>query len=301
MRPAIPLPFAHVQTMDLPRTWPRAPRQGDARCDGSIIRPPAIGQALERLKATDCGPLTAGFTLARVTLTPAPGTVLRHRARLGAFPLLRSAPSAWWLFVIVARGLPSHAHPGGSPRGQRRVDRNDCRGGSRPSASGETSLQRTKAPNRGRHETVLPCTPLRLQGAIPLQDTETPCLPALEQGGCVGSEHRGRTPPGRTCGTGRGLRIFLDGPMGASPLGGEGFPRPPWRASSGRLGICRHPVGAMVWDLLRGVRPGHRAFRGTRPRVVILGGLAHCVPGDGTGHLRDEAQERPRGGPPPHA
>src|SRR5262245_56282244 len=93
MSPAIHLPFEHFQTIDLPLNWPRAPRQGDARFDGIIIRSQAIGKALERLKATGCGTLKPGFKLARLTLTHEPGKVLRQRDRLGDCTLLRLEPS----------------------------------------------------------------------------------------------------------------------------------------------------------------------------------------------------------------
>ena len=128
MSPAIHLPFEHFQTIDLPLNWPRAPRQGDARFDGIIIRPQAIGKALERLKATGCGTLKPGVKLARLTLTHEPGKVLRQRDRLGDFTLLRLEPSELLLFVIVELGLTSHDQPGGSTRRQRLVDLNDCRG-----------------------------------------------------------------------------------------------------------------------------------------------------------------------------
>jgi hypothetical protein len=128
MRPAIHLPLAQLQTLDLPLHWPRAPRQGAARFDGLIIRPQAMSKALARRKAPGCGTRTPGVKRARLTLTHEPGTVLRQRDRLGAFPRLRLAPSAVLLCVILERGLTSPAPPGGSTRGQRWVALHDGRG-----------------------------------------------------------------------------------------------------------------------------------------------------------------------------
>jgi hypothetical protein len=60
--------------------------------------------------------------------------------------------------------------------------------------------------------------------------------------------------------------------MGASHRGGKGFPRPAVLASRVRLCRFRHPLGAMVCALLRGLRHGHRVCCGTRHSGVIRGG-----------------------------
>jgi hypothetical protein len=99
LSPAIHLPFEHFQTIDLPLNGPGAPRQGDARFDGIIIRSQAIGQALERLKATGCSTLKPGFKLARLMLTHERGKILRQRDRLGDFTLGRLEPSELLLFA----------------------------------------------------------------------------------------------------------------------------------------------------------------------------------------------------------
>jgi hypothetical protein len=238
-----------------------------------------MGQALNRLEPTGGGTLAPPIELGGWTLTHERGTGLGQRDGVAALALQAWERGAWLFVVIVERGRTSPAQPRGSPRWQRPGDRKEGRGCSRPSASGAPSWRRTTAADISRHDPVLPCQPLRLPLALPRQATATPCLPAREPRGCGGSEQRGRTSPGRTVGTGRRRERGPAGPRGASPRGGKGFPRPAVLASHVRLCSFRHPWGAMVWALLRGLCHGPRGCCGTRHSGVIRGGGRVVWPG----------------------
>ena len=91
---AIHLPFEHFETIDLPLNWPRAPTQGDARFDGIIIRPQAIGKALKRLETTGGGTLEPTIELAGLTLTHELGKVLGQRDGFADFALMALEPAS---------------------------------------------------------------------------------------------------------------------------------------------------------------------------------------------------------------